>query len=172
MTALQQFLDVNRMRLVSLLMTIDKAHTRFISVSVMLGVMNKLKAPLSQAAIEILLQVLDIREDGLLDYQQLINGCVLRAVEEHFKRLEEELIVEEVDEVLPASSEDLWKMKTADLEKKHSNPSTLTGKHGVMVQDYKQEEIKQFSKLIEYCKENGIVLNWQVAERGKLENIG
>ncbi len=167
-TKLHNFLIANRQRLVSFLATVDKAHTRFVSVSDMLNVFSKIKAPLSQAALEILLQVLEITEEGVFDYQQLVNGSVLKGVDEHFKRREAKLIVEDEikKEESVSATEDVWVMKTADLEKKYGAPSTLTGEHGIKADIHKQEEVKQFSKLINYCKDNGIVLNWQIAEKG------
>ena len=166
-TQLEEYLANNRRRVISLLATVDKTHTRFITVNEMLSVMNKLKAPLSQAAIETLLQVLEIREDGLLDYQQLISGGIRAVVEEHFERLEAGLVdKEDVTQDDSKVSEDEWTMKAADVEKKHGAPSTLQGEHKILTEQYRQEEVKQFSKLINYCKENGIVLNWQVAEKG------
>ena len=166
---LEEYLANNRRRVISLLATVDKTHTRFITVSDMLSVMNKLKAPLSQAAIETLLQVLEIREDGLLDYQQLINGGIHTMVEEHFQRLEAELVSDEGNKQEECVvCEDEWSMKAADVAKKHGGPGTLQGEHGILAEQYKQEEVKQFSKLINYCKENGIVLNWQVAEKGNV----
>ncbi len=166
---LEQFLAAKRRRFISLLAAADKAHTRFISVAEMLTVLNKIKAPLSQSVIEILLQVLEISDNGLLDYQQLINGSILVVIEEHFKSLESKLFVEdETDKMEPVTSEDVWIARAADLEKKHGAPGTLTGEHGIKAEHYKQEEVMQFSKLIKYCEENGIILNWKLAEKGKV----
>ncbi len=170
-TKLYHFLLANRQRFVSLLTTVDKARMRLVSVSDMLNVFSKIKAPLSQAILEILLQVLNINQEGVFDYQQLINGSVLKGVDELFKKQEAELITkleEESKREKPVSAtEDVWVKKTADLEKKYGALSTLTGEHGMKVDINKQEEVSQFSKLINYCKENGIVLNWQIAEKGK-----
>jgi len=168
-TALEQFISTNRMRLVTLFATVDKSRTRFISVSEILSILTKLKAPLSQSGIEILLQIFEIRDDGLLDYQQVVNGNILSGVIKHFERLESELVSKDVQgPVCCDDSEDEWTMKAADVERKHGAPSTLSSEHGALADCYKQEEVKQFSQLINYCKENGIALNWQVAERGGL----
>lgn len=167
---LEQFLAAKRRRFISLLAAADKAHNRYISVSEMLSVLNKIKAPLSQSVIEILLQVLEITDNGLLDYQQLINGSISVVIEEHFESLESKLLFveDETDKMEPVTSEDVWITRAADLEKKHRAPGTLTGEHGTKAEHYKQEEVMQFSKLIKYCKENGIILNWQMAEKGKM----
>lgn len=167
-TLVEHHLASHRQRFVSLLAAADKMRTRFIIVSDMLSVMNKMKAPLSQAATEILLQVLDIRDDGHMDYQQLMNGGILRAVEDHFQQLEADMAADDEPEhsVETSSSDNVWTMKAADLEKKHGAPSTLLGCNGIHADQYKQEEVKQFSLLINHCKDNGILLNWQLAEKG------
>ena len=167
-TLVEHHLANHRQRFVSLLAAADKMRTRFIIVSDMLSIMNKMKAPLSQAATEILLQVLDIRDDGHMDYQQLMNGGILRAVEQHFQQLEAGIAVDDEAEHLvdTSLSDNVWSMKAADMEKKHGAPSTLLGCNGILADQYKQEEVKQFSLLINHCKDNGILLNWQVAEKG------
>lgn len=166
---IESHLARHRQRLVSLLAGTGDMHTRCIKVCDMLLILEKIKTPLSQETVEILLQVLDIQSDGHMDYYQLLNGRIMKAIEEHFKQLEANLHADDkIHHSLEKVSSDISAMSTMDLEKKYGAPSTLLGCAGTFVEDYKHEEVKQFSLLIDYCKENGIFLDCQVAEKGRI----
>ena len=166
-TLMEKYLTKYRFRLVQLLSSADRKRNCTISVSDMLSVINKLKIPLSQAAIELLLKVLVIDDDGHLNYQQLLNGEILRMVDSYFQResaSNERTTDSQKDrEVFVSSSEE----ELAHLNKPVVG-STLSGEKGTLADAYKEEELRQFKALVECCKKNGIVLDWHLAEKGMI----
>ena len=164
-TLLEQHLGTHRPRLVQMLTSADKLNNKCISVNDMLSIFSKMKIPVSQATIELMLDVLVIDDHGLLNYNQLLNGEVLRKVEEHFQQYDFKLTEDEtVNPVIKESfSGDISTLLELD---KHEAPSTMGGRNGALADEWKQEELKQFTLLIDYCKENGIILDWKLAEKG------
>ena len=51
--------------------------------------------------------------------------------------------------------------------KQHVAPSTLNEPTAQRVENYRQEELKQFENLLLYCRTHGIVLNQSLLERGE-----
>ena len=157
----QQYFISCHHRLVQMLKVTDKACTKHISVNDMLSIFNELKIPLSQAASELLIGILEIDSDGLLKYDQLLSGKILQQAEDYFERFDTELMHENV--VQNTCSGD---MSTEFQLKEYIAPSSMTGKSGIIADKHVQDELKQFNSLIDYCKENGIMLHRRLAEKG------
>ena len=161
-TLLERHLVTNRHRLVQMLTSADRLANKFISVSDMLSILSKLKIPVSQATTELLLDILEIDDNGLLNYSQLLNGMLLKKVEDHFKRHSFELIENNSSNAVDCDDKGSLKMPF----EKYNVPSSMDGKNGALAGKFKQDELKQFNSLIAYCEENGIVLDWKLAEKG------
>lgn len=155
---LEQNLITHRDCLVRMLASADKLSNKCISVNDMLSILRKIDVPLSQNAVKVLLEILKKGDnDGLLNYSLLLDGGILRKVEQNFQQLGFEPLNRENSDL---NVED-------DLHlKKYSQPSSMNGKNGALTDKRKQEELKQFTSLMVYCKENGTALNQKLAEKG------
>ena len=170
---LEQHLTKHRQRLAVLLMTVDRNRDYLITVDEFLIIMDKLKVPISQAAMEVVLTAVHTTKDGQLDYRILLNGSLLKTVDDHFQCTEVEITISTADEHLGQElqgEEEAQAMDTNgphDLQR-HLPPSTMDGENGRLSDDYKQDELRQFNALTAYCKAKGIVLSCDSAEKGIL----
>lgn len=161
-TQLEHHLVTHRPRLVQMLTSADKQNNRSISVHDMLSIFSKMKIQMSQQTIEILLDILKI-DGGLVRYDELLQGGILRKVTRHFQQYDSEWIPpKKATSIAGSISSDNTLLQ---LEEQIS-PSTMDGKIGILADEYKQEELKQFASLLEFCKGKGITLDWKLAERG------
>ena len=161
---LERYLTKYRPRLVALLMSIDKSHDYCIFSSDLVAILRKMKAPISETCVSTFLDALPRVKTGRIDYRILLNGLLGELLQKHFKAVDEkegETAAGEADHERVDESES----EVLSLEK-HTAQSTLDGASGEMADEYKQEELRQFQKLIAYCKEHGIVLDWSLAETG------
>ena len=169
---LEHHLRRHRQRLVTLLMTADKNRDRHISVEDLIGIMHKLKVPVSQETLEVFLSALKGDERGRIDYRMVLNGGLVRMVEDYFERLTGCGITAAEDESVSSSQTISSTAQSCDTPhattslQKYTAPSTMDGENGKLVDGCKQEALRQFETLMAHCKANGIVLNWEVAEKG------
>lgn len=167
-SVLEQHLTKRRQRLAVLLMMADKNRDYLITVDEFLVIMDKLRVPISQAAMEVVLTAIRTTKDSQLDYRVLLNGSLLKTVSDYFQRTEVEITVS------TAAASELQVHGEAQAmdtnghcdQQRHLTPSTMDGENGKLSDDYKQEELRQFNALITYCKDNGIVLSCDSAEKG------
>ena len=166
---LEQHLAKHRQRLVTLLMAVDKNRDYLITTEEFLMIVDKLRAPISQDALEILLTA--TTQDNQLDYRMLLSGSLWKAVNDHFQNREEESAVSAAS-MSENSSKELQDLQATDSKdvlrtsQRQLAPSTMDGQNGELSDAYKLAELKQFDALITYCKDNGIILNYDTAEKG------
>ena len=177
LSLLETFLTRHRQRLVTLLMTADRNRDRHVSVEDLLTVFNKLKTPIGQDAFELLLQAMGIplTENGRVYYRVVLNGGLVKLAEEYLQR-EDKRNATTVTSVAGDSSQTSGSkvqgkegalQDAATLSQRYSGVSTMGGENGRLVDGYRQEGLRQFNSLVEYCKANDIVLDWELAERGE-----
>ena len=171
---LEQHLAKHRQRLVTLLMGVDKNRDYFITTEEFLMIVDKLRAPISQDALEILLSA--TTQDNQLDYRILLSGSLWKAVNDHFQQREVEDAVSTASMSKNSSKElqDLQATDTKDVSgtsQRQLAPSTMDGQNGELSDAYKLAELRQFDALVAYCKDNGIILNYDTAEKGMQSSI-
>ena len=161
-TQLEQHLVTHRPRLVHMLMSADKLGNKSISVHDMLSILSKMTIQMSQQTIEVLLDILEI-DGGLLRHDELLKGGILRKATRHFQQNDPEWIRKKSANSIAGniSSDDTL----LQLEKQKIL-STMDEKNGILADEYKQEELKQFTLLLDFCKGKGITLDWKLAEKG------
>lgn len=163
-TRLEQLLITHRPHLMHMLVSADKIGNKSINVHDMLSILNKMKIQMSEQTIEVLLDILDI-DDGLLRYDKLLKGGILRKVKGRFQQLHvDSKQIHKKKEHSIACNISL-ENTLLQLEKQRSL-CTMGQKNGILANEYKQEELKQFTSLLDFCKERGIVLDWKMAEKG------
>ena len=163
---LEQHLTKHRQRLVTLLMTVDKNRDYLITTDEFLTIVDKLKAPISQDALEVL--VTAITQDNQLDYRILLSGSLGKAVNEHLQQTEVESTAS-VAAMSENSSKELQDSDAKDVlgsSQRQLAPSTMDGQNGKLSDAYKLAELRQFDALVAYCKANSIILNYDTAEKG------
>ena len=166
---LEQHLTKHRQRLVTLLMTVDKNRDHLITTDEFLMIVDKLRAPISQDALEVL--VTAITQDNQLDYRILLSRSLGKAVNEHLQQTEVESTasVAAMSENSSKELQDSIATNTKDVlgtSQRQLVPSTMDGQNGKLSDAYKLAELRQFDALIAYCKANGIILNYDTAEKG------
>ena len=177
-TTLEQYLIRYRQRLVTSLMMADKERDGHITVNELLSILAKLRVPVSQSAIELLITAVGMTEDGRIAYKMLLSGGLVKLVEAYFQKIDVEITVGSATECAESTHKSLSRTPTSDvsgeggsdIHQKYAAPSTLGGETGKLADAYKQEELRQFNALITYCQEKGIVLTTDLAEKGKLQN--
>ena len=163
---LEQHLTKHRQRLVTLLMTVDKNRDYLITTDEFLTIVDKLRAPISQDALEVL--VTAITQDNQLDYRILLSGSLGKAINEHLQQTEVESTAS-VAAMSENSSKELQDSDAKDVlgsSQRQLAPSTMDGQNGKLSDAYKLAELRQFDALVAYCKANGIILNYDTAEKG------
>lgn len=166
-TQLEQHLVTHRHLLVRMLTFADKLCNNHVRMNDILNVLSKLKIPVSQTTAEVLLDILVIDDDGLVNYIQLLRGGILRKAQEYFQQLGSELIcLEDFNDTSKRSSID-DASRQLQLEK-YNTLSSMSGKSGVLASENQKEELEQFTALIDYCRNNGVILDWKLAEQGIL----
>ena len=164
---LEQHLTKHRQRLVTLLMAVDKNRDYLITTEEFLMIVDKLRAPISRDALEILLTA--TTQDNQLDYRILLSGSLWKAVNDHFQHTEVESAVSTASMNSSKELRDLQATDTKDVlgtSQRQLAPSTMDGQNGKLSDAYKLAELRQFHALIAYCKDNGIILNYDTAEKG------
>lgn len=164
-TQLEQHLVIHRHRLVQMLTLADKLCNKHVHVNDLLNILSKLNIQTSHATVEVLLNVLVVSDNGLVNYSQLLRGGILRRVREYFQQLASEPTYHEkfnpVDE--ESSIDDI---STQLQLEKYNTPSSMSGRNGILADETREEELKQFTLLIDYCRDNGVILDWKLAEQG------
>ena len=170
---LEQCLTKRRQRLAVLLMMADKNRDYLITVDEFLVIMDKLRVPISQAAMEVVLTAIRTTKNSQLDYRVLLNGSLLKIVSDYLQRTEVEITVstaaasEHSGQELQVHGEAQAMDTNGHCDQQRClTPSTMDGENGKLSDDYKQEELRQFNALITYCKDNGIVLSCDSAKKG------
>ena len=177
LSLLEEFLASHRQRLVTLLMTADKSRDRHITVGDLVTILTKLKAPVRQDAFELLLLAMGVplTEKGRVDYRVILKGGLVKLAEEYLQKEDMKATAASASvgggESPPLVSEsriqDGALHDAATLSQRYSAVSTMGGANGRLVDGYSQEGLRQFNRLMEYCRGNGIVLDWQLAEKGE-----
>ena len=179
LSILEEFFTCHRQRLVTLLMTVDRSRDRHVTVGDLVTILTKLKAPVGQDTFELLLQAMGVplTRNGRVDYRVILKGGLVNLAEEYLRKEGVKVTATGVSVGGGDSSPLVSGSKTqgeedplhdvATLSQRYSAVSTMSGANGRLVDGYKQEGLRQFNRLVEYCKVNGIVLDWQLAERGE-----
>ena len=162
LTQLEHHLVTHRPRLMHMLTSADKQGNKNISVHDMLNILSKMKIQLSQQTIEILSDILEV-DGGLVRYDELLQGGILRKVIGSFQQLDSEWIPQKSANSIACS---ISSDNTLLQLEKQTSPSTMDGKNGILADEYKLEELKRFTSLLEFCKERGIILDQKLAEKG------
>lgn len=177
---LQQFLARHRKRLVSLLMATDKARDRLISSGEFTTIMAKLRVPVSAATLDTVVSALQATsgagggEDCKIDYRTLLNGNLFELVTAYLDKTDSQSTQRSqgrtkgvVSDAEPSKGkeEEEEEVPAASLQR-HMAPSTMGGEVGRLTDNYREESLRQFQALLDYCTANGVVLSWKLAEKG------
>ena len=125
---------------------------------------------MSQTTIEILLDILEI-DGGLLRYDQLLQGGIPRKVARYFQQYDSEIINNKNPKYIAGKTSCDDESALLQPEKNKKCPSSMDGKNGVLADEYKQEELRQYTSLLDFCNGKGITLDWKLAEKGIEINI-
>lgn len=117
---------------------------------------------MSQQTTEVLLDMLEI-DDGLLRYEELLKGGLVRTVKRSFQQQDSEMESQKITHSTPGN---ISLDKTQLQSEKEKTLSTMDGKKGIIASEYKEEELKQFMSLLDFCKGKEITLDWKMAEKG------
>ena len=157
-TRLEQHLITHRPLFVHMLTSADKLGNKSIRVNDMLNIFNRMKIQLSQETTEVLLDTLEV-DDGLLRYNEFLKGEILRRVKRSFQRQDSKWTHNKIAQSIAGNiSRD-----SPLLQLGKQSLSTMDEKNA---KEYKQEELKQFALLLDFCKGKGITLDWKMAEKG------
>lgn len=171
-TALILCLSHGKQRFVTLLTIKDPTKENSLSAKELLAVLKKMRPPVSQEALEFILTCLPQTKVGKLEYLPLVNGSILQYVEDYFNASGDN---SGSTTGVAESSKSITSQ--TDTERESPDPlsqglkSTMSGERGRLSTAYKEEEIKQFEALMEFCRENNIVFDEKFAEKGRHMNI-
>ena len=160
-TQLEQHLVTHRPLFIHMLTSADKLGNKSIGVNDMLNIFNKMKIQLSQETIEVLLDTLEV-DDGLLRYNEFLKGEILRRVKRSFQQQDSKWIHNKMAQSIAGNTS----RDSTLLQLGKQSLSTMDEKNGMLSNEYKQEELKQFALLLDFCKGKGITLDWKMAEKG------
>ena len=161
---MEQHLVTHHHLLVRMLTLADKLCNNHIHMNDMLNIFSKLKIPVSQATAEVLLHILVIDDDGLVNYIQLLRGGIRGKVQEYFQQQGSEQ-----KDFNDANKQSFIDDISRQLQlEKHNTLSSISGENGVLASENQKEELQQFTALIDYCRNNGVILDWKLAEQGIL----
>lgn len=175
--ALELHLSHGKQRFITLLALYDPAGVGSTSEEELEYVIQKMKPQISQESLEIVLKSLPEVERGRVDYRPLIKGDIVQCVEQythlHF--------TDSTPQALPDHSSTEKSNQSIEIHEnedpKCSKPQgTMSGDRGALSTAYKEEEQRQFEILLEFCREQEIVLNQELLEKGnsgfRFNNIG
>ena len=152
-----------KQRFVSLLAIHDPAGVGCMSMEELENVIQKMKPPISQECLKLMLRSLPEVERGRLDYRPLIKGDFIECVKRY---LDSNDVIADCSTTNQGKSDEMLKAKT-EAECETTQPiCTLSGDRGTLSTAHKEEEKRQFEILLKFCQERGIVLNKELVERG------
>ena len=159
---LEHHLITHRPHFVRMLMSADKLGNRRISINDLLTILTKMRIQLSQLTVEILSHILEI-EGGFLRYDHLLQMDIQSKVKRHFQKCEAEHLL--IHDKCTVAADGKTSSEVAKLEKQKLQ-ATLDGKNGILAEEYREAELKQFTLLVDFCKGKQIMLDWKLAEKG------
>ena len=158
-------------------MTKDKG--RFITPKDFANILHKLRATVNQNTLELVTSALQAassmggRRDGKIDYRVFLRGELARLVEEYCHRPDvdttasDSCMSKNSTQVTSTSTQNTTDHGEEEALDCHQAPSTMAGENGQLADDYKEEALRQFSALVAQCRASGVVLSWELAERGE-----
>jgi hypothetical protein len=166
MRRLEKYLKLCRTRIAEFVVPYDTNKTYLIPTDILIDFIERLRPPVSVNIIMILCEALEKEtdKDDTVDYRKLFCDGLESLVEEY-------LSAEDVVKETPMSVEsDTNSSISSEISASTSTvtSSTLPGNNGMWACGVKENALKQFIALIEYCKAHNIVLNKKLAERGLL----
>lgn len=167
--ALELHLSHGKQRFITLLALHDPAGVGSTSEEELEYVIQKMKPPVGQESLEIVLKSLPEVERGRLDYRPLIKGDIVQCVEQytHLHFTDSTLQALPDHSFTEKSNQSIEVQENED--SKCSKPQgTMSGDRGALSTAYKEEEHRQFEILLEFCREQEIVLNQELLEKGKM----
>ncbi len=170
-------------------MATDKTRDRLLTPEELTAIVHKLRAPVSLDALEVVVSALQAasglggRRAGKIDYRVLLNGNLVELVTEYVEKMEK-VVSESKGRKAPnrgmvTGTENSGDQKEEEEEEeeggvalaaslqRHKAPSSMGGEVGRLADEYRAEALRQFSSLLAHCKASGVVLNWELAEKGK-----
>ena len=188
-TQLEKFINSNRRRIAGLLLAQDTGRDHRLTAESLMATLKKLKVPVEEEHMLRMILVALAREtgkNGQVNYQLLMRGNLGALIEKHITENElvecgrggqeiqkvvfgEESATKLVEQSSAAREGDVSHSSTSAGTKpaaERLKRSTMTGKNGEWASEYKQEAVRQFNELIEYCKEHEIILDRATAEKG------
>ncbi len=182
---LQQFLCRHRKRLVTLLMAADKARDRLITSGELTAILHKLRAPVTTDTLEVVVSALQAANgagDGRIDYRAVLTKNLQELVAAYLDKTEA-TVTESTENLSPTEgvvSESSRVQEGEEGEEEEGEgeeggeaevqrcraPSTMGGEVGRLADECREEALRQFTALRAYCKTNGVVLSWKLAEKG------
>lgn len=167
--ALELHLSHGKQRFITLLALHDPAGVGSTSAEELEYVIQKMKPPISQESLELVLKSLPEVERGRLDYRPLIKGDIVQSVKQHTQLQ----FTDSTPQALPDHS--LTEKSNQSIEipenrdpKCSKSQGTMSGDRGTLSTAYKEEEHRQFEILLEFCREQEIVLNQELLEKGNM----
>ena len=166
--ALELHLSNGKQRFITLLALHDPAAVGSTSEEELKYVIQKMKPPISQESLELVLKSLPEVERGRVDYQPLIKGNIVKCVKQYTQ-----LHVHFADSTSQALPDHSFTEKSNQSIEMQENEDpkpqgTMSGDRGILSTAYKEEEHRQFEILLEFCREQEIVLNQELLEKGKM----
>ena len=130
-------------------------------------IIQKMKPPVSQESLELILKSLPEAEGGKLDYHLLIKGDLAEHVKQYIDSNELCIAQASLDHnATEMSSQVQQSAEETECDTAHAI-CTMSGSKGPLSTAYKEEERRQFEVLLEFCREKGIVLNKELVEKGR-----
>ena len=130
-------------------------------------IIQKMKPPISQESLELILKSLPEAERGKLDYHPLIKGDIAERVKQYIDSSESCSFVQASPDHSGAEMSSKLQQSTEETECDTAHTvCTMGGRKGPLSTAHKEEEKRQFDVLLEFCQERGMILNKELVERG------
>lgn len=165
--AMELHLLHGKQRFITLLALHDPAGVGSISAEELEHIIQKMKPPISQESLELILMSLPEVEGRRLDYRPLVKGDIVQYAKQYLDSndnyVQALLKHSKTTEKSIPSIESVQHSSETEYSKAQA---TMGGNRGALSTAYKEEEQRQFEVLLDFCKEIGILLNKELVEKG------
>lgn len=154
---LERSISSNHDSLAAVLLALDKRGDHLLAPDVVLKALHSLGAPVPDSTLHKLCLML-VNATGvekMIDYSLLFH-----------ERLADLVLQHSLQQPCSSGGSPLVSNPSPDRAGDQSF-STLTGRNGVLAQESRKTALQQFKALIAFCQSNGIVLDQELARKGK-----
>ena len=158
-----------KQRFITLLALHDPTGEGSISAVELDQVIHKMRPVVRQETLDIILESLPTVEGGKLDYRPLVRGDVVQCIRSYLDAKESSTSDHSVS-VTEKSTQSIVLQQNSAAES-DTTQTTMGGERGTLSTAYKEEEQRQFEALLQFCRETGIILNKELAEKGTSKDL-